>query len=385
MIKCHATVYKNAAELEGAISEFAAKVLSHGKHPKGLCGFDGFIDTFIAMEQPNTMADFGSQVHAAAGISASFKSRHHGDKFGGNGPLIATALHGVFSGSIDIDCAGGFGNGHALPIFEEALGGTMRNLYPLAEPAHSDCLEFADGKIMLSDMRACADITWERLLECMGADALDNVLRESDFIAAVNWGKLVNVGPLWHNLAKRLKQLGGPAKRVLFFMDLAEFAHRPNADVEALLPIIADITSQCRTILSLNLKEAWQLAEIVGGDYKGKKSPDDVAELSAYLHDKLHVDYAVVHPNDGAACTSDDATVYVPGPFCADPLVSVGAGDNFGAGCLAGALAGLDETGMLLAGGCASGHYVRSGRAASFADMVNMLSLWQKNTLPDRL
>jgi sugar/nucleoside kinase (ribokinase family) len=110
-----------------------------------------------------------------------------------------------------------------------------------------------------------------------------------------------------------------------------------------------------------------------------------VAELTTYLKAHLAVDRVVVHPNNGAACASAGGTVYVPGPYCSDPLISTGAGDNFGAGCLAAALQCMDDAGIVLAGNCASGHFVRSGRSATFADMSKLLDAWAAGTLGERL
>ena len=110
-----------------------------------------------------------------------------------------------------------------------------------------------------------------------------------------------------------------------------------------------------------------------------------MAELAAFLRAHLVVDRVIVHPNNGAACASAGGTVYVPGPHCREPLISTGAGDNFGAGCLAAALKGMDDSGIVLAGNCASGHFVRSGRSASFADMAKLLDAWAGGTLGERL
>ncbi len=351
----------------------------------GICGFDGFIDTFIRMENPGSMAEFGPSVTRAAGISTSCTVRRQGLKFGGNGPLIAAALHDVFGGGISVSYIGALGRDEIQPIFREALGGKMEQLYSLADPATSDCLEFTDGKIMLSDLRSCAEITWERLIECLGAEKLDALLKDCRFVGAVNWGKLVNVGGIWENIAKRLGELGVPKKQVLFFMDLAEFEQRPMADRNELLQLVGRITAQCHTILSFNLKEAWQMAETLGGDFHGKKTPEDVAALAEYLRSSIDADRIVIHPNDGAACASADGCVYIPGPFCKDPLISTGAGDNFGAGCLAGALRGFDDLGILLTGACASGHFVRSGRSPSFGEMKTLLDAWVGGTLAERL
>jgi len=380
------TLYRDVPSLAPVIAEFKAKLAaSTSGRFSGVCGFDGFVDTFVRLQIPPSMAEFGSKVAAAAGVAASYPVRHLGDKFGGNGPLFAAALNDIFSGEIDVTYIGAVGDQEVLPLFQAALGGKTKRLYPLGRAAQTTCLEFTDGKVMLNDMSACAEVTWDRLLECVGQDALDAELKAARFISAVNWGKLPHAGVIWSQLSARLAQLGVPAKTVFYFMDLAEFETRPLKDREDLLARMETITRQCHTLLSFNLKEAWQMADVFGGDYHGRKDADSVAELAAYLKSRIAVDRVIVHPNNGAACASAGGTVYVPGPHCANPLISTGAGDNFGAGCLAAALKGLDDAGIVLAGNCASGHFVRSGRSASFSDMAKLLDAWTAGTLTERL
>jgi hypothetical protein len=380
------TIYRNVAALAGVIADFKSQVAAAQPRRSGLCGFDGFIDTFVRLQAPvASMAEFGPKVAAAAGIAASYPVRHQGDKFGGNGPLFAAAMHDIHAGAIDVTYIGALGAGEVLPIYQDALGGKLKRLFTLAAPAHTTCLEFTDGKIMLCDMAACADVTWERLLECVGPSALDAELTAARFISAVNWGKLPHAGAIWSHLAARLADLGVAAKEVLFFMDLAEFETRPAVDREDLLARLGPITRQCQTLLSLNLKEAWQMGEVFGESYHGRMDADAVAELASLLRSRIAVDRVIIHPNDGAACASAAGTVYVPGPYCREPLISTGAGDNFGAGCLSAAMRGCDDASILLAGNCASGHFVRSGRSASFADMTRLLDAWAAGILGERI
>jgi hypothetical protein len=380
------TIYRDIQSLAAIIENFKAKAAAPApvRHA-GLCGFDGFIDTFVRLLNPASMAEFGPKVAAAAGIAASYQVQHLGDKFGGNGPLFAAALNDIHAGAIDIIYLGAMGSGAVMPIFQDALGGKTKRLHTLCSAAQTTCLEFTDGKIMLNDMGPCSEVTWERLLECVGQSALDEDLRAASFISAVNWGKLPHAGPIWSNLSARLADLGVPAKKVFFFMDLAEFETRPMSDRLELLARMEPITRQCQTLLSFNLKEAWQMGEVFGGDYHGRKDADSVAALATFLRSHIAVDRVIIHPNDGAACASAEGTVYLPGPLCAEPFISTGAGDNFGAGCLAAALHGFDDAGIILAGNCASGHFVRSGRSASFADMVKLLDSWAAGSLAERL
>lgn len=351
----------------------------------GICGFDGFIDTFIHLENPSSMAEFGPKVAAASGIAASYAARHLGDKFGGNGPLYASALNDIFESQIAVTYIGAMGRDEILPIYREALESKTTRLYSLADPAHSDCLEFSDGKVMLCDLSACAEITLDRLLEVVSESALDDHLKSAAFIAAVNWGKLINVGEIWSYLAERSRELQRQAKDVHCFMDLAEFEGRPDTDLEDLLRRLSDITKQFTTMLSFNLKEAWQMGAFIGHDFHGRKDPQSVCDLATALKQEIDVDRIIIHPNDGAACASESGRVYVAGPFCQKPLISTGAGDNFGAGCMAASLLGMDDVGIVLMGNLASGHFVRSGRSATFPAMKNMLEMWAEGELPERL
>ncbi len=379
-------IYQSIQDLSSALAVFS-QVLSSTRKDRleGLCGFDGFVDSFIRMNRPSSMAEFGPKVAEAAGIAASYSVTHEGDRFGGNGPLFVSALHDLFDGRIDLRYAGGVGVSEMEPLFAEALEPRLTAVYPMAQPAHTDCLEFTDGKIMLNDFGPCGDITLARLLEVAGEPEFQKIVDAADFFVAVNWGKLPNVGEIWADIAMRRDAGLSSGSRVPFFMDLAEFEHRSRKDVEELLVLLPRITEAFSSFLSFNLKEAWQMGEVLGGHFTGKKQPEDVAALAGFLKQNISVDRIVIHPNSGAACASHDDVVYVPGPYCEKPLISTGAGDNFGAGCLAGHLAGLDDTGMLLAANAASGYYVRTGRSARFEDLLDLVDRWHRGQLPERL
>ncbi len=379
-------IYDSIQDLDETLSDLHSALTEDSiRSTKGLVGFDGFVDTFIRMRNPASMEEFGPKVAAAAGIAASYSVKHQGDKFGGNGPLFAAALHDLFHGKADVSYIGALGKDQVDPIFADALEGKTSKIFTLAPPAHSDCLEFSDGKIMLGDFDACDEITLDRLLEVMGQEEIDSQLRSCDFISAVNWGKLPYVGDIWSYLASRSAELSRTPKEILFFMDLAEFEHRDSADVQKLQDRLGAITRQCTTLLSFNLKEAWQMGDRVGGDFKGKKDPESVCALAALLREHLDVDKIIIHPNSGAACATAEQSIYVPGPHCKEPLISTGAGDNFGAGCLAAALHGIDDIGMILLGNATSGYFVRSGRTPSFPQLLEFLDTWAQGTLPERL
>ena len=84
-MKTPSKIYRDTQSLAPVIEKFKAKAtITASVRPCGLCGFDGFIDTFVRLQTPASMAEFGPKVAAAAGIAASYPVRHLGDKFGGN-------------------------------------------------------------------------------------------------------------------------------------------------------------------------------------------------------------------------------------------------------------------------------------------------------------
>jgi hypothetical protein len=61
------TIYRDVQALAPAIAQFKAKTAAPPTgRPSGVCGFDGFIDTFVRLQTPASMAEFGPKVTAAA-------------------------------------------------------------------------------------------------------------------------------------------------------------------------------------------------------------------------------------------------------------------------------------------------------------------------------
>ena len=280
---------------------------------------------------------------------------------------------------------GALGKDAVLPIFEVAFHGKVKHLYSFADPATSDCLEFTDGKVMLSDLHNCKTVTWEQMLAVIGLDVLQNIIDQVGFVVAVNWGKVVYAGELWKKLAELIKSTKSASKKITYYMDLAEFEPRSIQDKASLAPMFKAIGEVCHTIISLNLKEGWQLAELFGGNFYNQKEPAQVVACADYIRQQSGIDEVIIHPNSGAAMSTKDSSVYVVGPYCTDPLISTGAGDHFGSGALAGHLMGLDAFECMLLGGCTSGYFVRTGVSPSFDQIVDLLHLWKRGQLKDRI
>jgi fructose-1-phosphate kinase PfkB-like protein len=76
--------------------------------------------------------------------------------------------------------------------------------------------------------------------------------------------------------------------------------------------------------------------------------------------------------------------VTVNGPYCPNPRKSVGAGDRFNAGWLAGGLLDLSIEDRLLFGVAVSGFFVRAARSGSFSEIIDFLRRWAGGSLDSK-
>jgi sugar/nucleoside kinase (ribokinase family) len=99
------------------------------------------------------------------------------------------------------------------------------------------------------------------------------------------------------------------------------------------------------------------------------------------INQQLGIYCLVVHPTKEAGCAIGGEYFQVDGPFCANPVLTTGAGDNFNAGfCLAQTL-GLDPQRSLLLGVATSGYYVRQGKSPDYTNIQQFLIDWQNGAI----
>ncbi len=129
------------------------------------------------------------------------------------------------------------------------------------------------------------------------------------------------------------------------------------------------------TTLSLNGNEANQIARTLGlAEASGE--PQDIGRLASELRERAQISEVGIHLIKSATGATATGAVTVNGPFCASPRKSVGAGDRFNAGWLAGALLGLAAEERLLLGAVASGFFVRMARSGTFPEIVDFIRRW---------
>ena len=349
---------------------------SQSAHLTAMVGMDGFVDEIIRVvdkrssateyTQLERISDLGARIAGASGQSTNMELIVERVKLGGNGPIMANALAALGSA---VTCVGPLGAGEIHPAFAEIA--ERATLINLGAPGHTDALEFDDGKLMLGKLQPLDDVTWERFVERAGADVVERLLTQSSLVALVNWTMIPSMSRIWE---KALELLASHKPSGRFFFDLADPEKHDDASVEAACTLLSRFQQYGPTILGLNQKEAFRVAEALGYATKGTDR-DDVHAAAKFISKALPIETVVVHPRSYAVTASGGTlTSDVDGPFTAEPKISTGAGDHFNAGFCTGKLLGLSDQQCTMTGVGTSGYYVRNAASPTLAQLAEFLA-----------
>lgn len=366
----------------------AASLQSARGIPPALVGFDGFIDSIVHMvdrridmsptgyERLKTISAFAARCAAAAGKSTNIERVLQEERFGGNGPLMASAVAALgmpttYIGAIGERArgAGGSAPGIAVhPVFR-AFAARCARVVPTGPPSATLCLEFDDGKLMFNDTSAVQAVTWEAIVASTGMDQLVRTVDASRLVGIVNWSLIGGVPGIWEGLARDVLARCAPARRMVF-IDLSDPAKRSDGDIRVAMGQLRELDRAIGVTLGLNLSEAERIAQVLGLDVFVRMTRAPLGERvlagCREIQRTLGLDCVTVHPREGAAgADRAGASGWIDGPFTRTPRLSTGAGDHYNGGFAFARTLGL-PIGECLAVGCAvSGAYVRDAASPS--------------------
>ncbi|MDH3584173.1 MAG: PfkB family carbohydrate kinase [Phycisphaerae bacterium] len=360
-----------------ALRQFAANL---DQHPV-VIGFDGFVDSIIDVvdkrhdlqnyERVKTIDQLGHKFIEAGGKSSNYELVTKLEKLGGNGPIMANAMTRT---GFAVTYLGALGHPALHPVFQ-AFAERAR-CESFSEPGYTDALEFDDGKIMLGKHSGLKDVNAQRMVEVVGEAKLREILGGCRLLGMVNWTMLTNVDGIWAYLIEKvLPDLPDPPEgRRTVFVDLTDPEKRTAEDLAGALDRCRQFQSVCDVVCGYNLKEAVQVAEVLGLEVSD--DPESKIELMAKAIRKLlNVRGVVIHPRGGAAAAIDTAqgvqSAVFSGPLVKVPKLSTGAGDNFNAGFCLGMLAGLPVEQILCVGTATSGYYVRNAASPTLDQLAD--------------
>lgn len=356
-------------------------------HPAGpnkvFVGLDGFIDEIIhivdvryssdSYKRIPTIQAYADRIARGSGMSTNIELVSQQIKMGGNGPILANAL---LNFSVEVTYMGAVGFPELDPTFH-ALD-RCSEIICLSPPAGTDALEFNDGKIIASKLTNLNAITWENMTEHYPLPRLTALFEECDYLVFSNWSMIVGMNHIWEKFLETVAPAIAAATKTVFF-DLADPEKRTAEDLQTALSHIVNFSKAgFRVILSMNLKEACEISEALGksiSDYQSADPRDLLDDLSG----RLGIFCTVIHLVDRACCQHNGSYYEVDGPYCKEPKLTTGAGDNFNAGFLYGMMREFSFTDCLYAGCATSGFYVRRAKSPDIRELIGFLDLWKEN------
>jgi len=342
-------------------------------------GLDGFVDEIVHVVDKRENAEtfsrlatidlLAKRLAGAAGKSTNIELVTALTKLGGNGPIMANALA---SFGLKVTYLGNLGYPNLHPIFTDFA--KRAEVHSIAEPGHTDAMEFDDGKVMLGKHSSLKEVNWANICARFGKENFAKHFGSADLVGFVNWTMLPAMSSIWESIQKEISPaLKGPRRKIFF--DLADPEKRTADDILAALKLIGNFESHFDVILGLNEKEAHEVAECFGLK-ASSPTPECLAELARKLAEKLKISTLVVHPVSCALAVSDNVVNVVEGPFVARPLITTGAGDHFNSGFCLGKLLGLSNEMSVLTGVTTSGFYVRTAKSPTVAELADLLKNW---------
>jgi len=356
---------------------------------KVLIGLDGFVDKIVHVvgkrksatefDRIKTIKEFGERIVKAAGLSTNFEMVVLQEKLGGNGPILSNAL---LTYGTNLTYIGALG----YPQIENVFQHMKENgeVYSIANPGTTDALEFEDGKLMIGKLESLNDVNWENIKKIIGIPKLTELINDSSLFGLENWTMLPHMSSIWRGIIEEvLPHIDNSKGKRFMFFDLADPEKRTNEDIIEALQLIQKFNICFNVILGLNLKEAVEIAEVLGiQGYKCDNTDNiNLKTLTEQLSKKLNIYCLVVHPTIEATAVVGENYYHVDGPYTASPILTTGAGDNFNAGFCFGQILNLSPEQSLILGVATSGYYVRNAKSPSFDDVKEFLNNWRDDKI----
>jgi hypothetical protein len=341
--------------------------------PTVVIGFDGFTDEILkavdrrlddkTFHPLKTIEEFGQRIVAAAGKSCNIELVLSQKKLGGNAPILTDAL---LVGGHRINFIGAIGKNEIEPLFQ-AMASKCDHTYPICPSAHTDAIEFKDGKVILGKLSPLVEITYENILKKVGKESLIHHLDQADLLVYANWTMIPAMTTIWKEFLKELVPHFKVKKRRYLFVDLADPAKRTDQDLREALSILELCQGTYHVILGLNEAEAIRVAQVLG--IPSKEAP----LLAQAIRQKLTYYQVVIHLTQYAVSATEEEVFSVDGPFIEKPVLTTGGGDNFNAGFCNALLYGLTQKECLLSAVFTSGYYVCYGLSPSISELAQFL------------
>ena len=339
---------------------------------KMLLGCDGFVDETYEIVEERMSPDeytafpklkrFGEllveRADGGVGVELVWKRRCEGG-CGINTGRIAACL------GIKPILPGLYGEGEIDPAFAQFKDDC--ELLSLGAPALTIALEFPDGKVLMSDLKAVSSLTWEDIVNRLGQERLGELCSGLDILGLGYWSLTSNFDDIFLGF---MAQCAGDNPPQRMFFDFADIKKKSSAAFMKSLDLIKSHNSRIPATFSLNEHEVLELFSRIGIE-RPALEPAAIASSLASARQKIGFDELVVHtPEFGAASSASEGEAHAIQERQTDVVRLAGAGDSFNGGYLCACLAGLPLKRRLVMANAATAFFVTHGTGPNREQLI---------------
>ena len=342
-----------------------------------LLGCDGFVDeTYEIVEERTSQTDYSAmkqlkqfgellveRADGGVGVELVWKRRCEGG-CGINTGRIAACL------GIKPILPGLYGDKAIDPAFEEFRESC--EILSLGDPALTIALEFPDGKVLMSDLKAVSSLTWADVKARLGEAKLKEIFSDLDILGLGYWSLTANFDDIFMGFMDQCGN-GNPPKRMFF--DFADIKKKSREAFVHSLELIKQYNDRIPMILSLNEHEVIELFSRVGVE-RPPLEPAAIAAALKVAREKIGFDELVVHtPEFGAASSAIDGEAFALQEKQTKIVRLAGAGDSFNGGYLCASLGDLPLKERLVIANAATAFFVTHATGPSREQLIAQIEM----------
>lgn len=332
-------------------------------------GFDGFVDrvrrmvaerqdetTFDALE---TLDELGDRIStsAAADSSLSIEWLQTDVRTGGHVAHLSRAYAHL---GFEPTMLGTFGQ----PIDDTFTGEFEAEwMHSFGDPGYTDAVEFADGKLMLMEIRKTRHLDWDEVTDSLPPEEL---------AARIDGCRLLGLGyfadmPGFPTIVQGLRSdvwplLEEPPETVL--VDPGDVRKLTASELRDGMGVIASLDDVVPTTISANRFETSVLADVLADH-----DDDGLATAAEAVFEALDVTRVVGHSVEESVSVSDAGRSRVAVPRVSDPEITTSAGDHFNVGLSLGLVHDLSDGAAVALGNAVASWFVRTGDQPTYDEL----------------
>jgi hypothetical protein len=342
---------------------------------KILLGCDGFVDeTYEIVEVRRSQSDFTAmknlkqfgellveRADGGVGLELVPKRRCEG------GFAINTGRVAAFLG-LKPSLPGLYGNQSIDPAYHEFEENC--NLLSLGDPALTIALEFSDGKVLMSNLEAVSNLSWEQFKTHFGDEKLKEMFSGVDILGLGYWSLTANFDGIFQGFMDQYETLTPPRR---MFFDFADIKKKSSESFIKSLELIKSYNSKIPMTFSLNEHEVLELCSRVGVE-RPELTPAAIASALTIVREKIGFDELVVHtPEFAAASSAAEGEAYALQARQTNVVRLAGAGDSFNGGFLCASLGDLPLKERLVVANAVTAFFVTHATAPTKEELLTQI------------